>query len=143
MKNHSVGRTPQGMFLLMRRHPYLLTILLCALLLPFGFADRAKLTTASYIYLGITLSVLFAAAVFFFRLGLNLKENLLLCGIFTAGVTAAMLTVGCVADRTTAIAVIALIAAVGAAVFIRRFSTLDFRKIITLMLLLGIAIRFV
>ena len=143
MKNHSVGRTPQGMFLLLRRHPYLLTILLCALLLPFGFADRAKLTTASYIYLGITLSVLFAAAVFFFRLGLNLKENLLLCGIFTAGVTAAMLTVSYVADRTTAIAVTALIAAVGAAVFIRRYFTLDFRKIIALMILLGIAIRFV
>ena len=37
--NNKLQRTPQGLFNLMRRHPYLLTILLCGILLPFGYAD--------------------------------------------------------------------------------------------------------
>ena len=42
-------RTPVGLFSLMRRHPYLLTIMLCGLLLPFGLADRANITAGSYL----------------------------------------------------------------------------------------------
>ena len=54
-------QTPEGLFALMRRHPYLLTILLCGLLLPFGLADRANITAGSCIYLGVVLGAVSVA----------------------------------------------------------------------------------
>lgn len=143
MKLPRIPRSPEGLWRFLRCHPYLLTILLCALLLPFGFADRENLKTGSYVYLCAVICCVAWAVIFFFHLGRNLHEKLLLCGITTAGAFAAMMTIGYVEDQTTAIAVIALLAAVFAAVFIRRFFTLDFRVIIALLMLLGIIIRLI
>ena len=140
MESKKIQRSAGGMFRLMRQHPYLLTILICAVLLPFGYADRANLKKESYWYLGIVLCIAIVAAVFFFRIGKDLIEKLLLCGIAAAGIGASMLVLHLVDQKTIAIA---LIAAVAGALFIRRFFTLDERSIIALLILLGIAIRFV
>ena len=139
----TVTRSPGGMFQWMRRHPYLLTILLCAALLPFGYADRENIKPSSCWYLGLVLFGCCAAAIFFFRLGRNRSEKLLLCGITAAGIGASVMVISYVDQKTIAIAVIALIAAFGGALFIRRFYTLDDRCIIALLILLGIVIRFV
>ena len=136
-------RTPEGLFTLMRRHPYLLTIVLCALLLPFGLADRANITAGSCIYLGVVLGVISVIAVFVFNLGKNQTEKLLLCGIMLACITASMLTIGFVKNKAFAIAIIALIAAAAAVMFIRFNYKISDTLIIAVLIALGIAIRFV
>lgn len=136
-------RTPEGMFTLMRRHPYLLTIILCGILLPFGMADRANITTGSCVYLGVVMGALSVTAVFVFRLGKNLSEKLLLSGIMLACITASMLTIGFVKNKAYAIAIIALIVAVAAVLFIRFTYKIDDAVIIAVLIALGIAIRFV
>ncbi len=138
-----IQRTPQGLFSLMRRHPYLLTFLICALLLPFGFADRAKITAGSCIYLGIVCAVITIAAVFIFQLGKNMSENLLLSGIGILGIAAVMMIIGYVNNKALAIAIIALIVAVIGVAFIKINFGLSDTAIIALLILLGIAIRFV
>ena len=143
MSTNQWQRSPHGMFLWMRRHPYLLTILLCGVLLPFGYADRANLKPSSYVYLGVVLGAGAAAAIFTFRIGRALTERLLLCSIAAAGVTAAMMIVDDAENKTTAIALIAVLAAAAGALFIRRFFTPDARSVIMLLILLGIVIRFV
>ena len=136
-------RTPEGLFTLMRRHPYLLTIVLCALLLPFGLADRANITAGSCIYLGVVLGVISVIAVFVFNLGKNQTEKLLLCGIMLACITASMLTIGFVKNKAFAIAIIALIVAAAAVLFIRFTYKINDAVIIAVLIALGIAIRFV
>lgn len=141
--NNKLQRTPQGLFSFMRRHPYLLTILLCGILLPFGYADRAKINTGSCIYLGIIAAVASIAAIFGFNLGKSLVEKLILCGIAPVSVTAVMLIIGFVPQKTLAIALIALTVAVIAAFLMKRAGALSDTSIIMLLILLGIAIRFV
>ena len=135
--------TPEGLFALMRRHPYLLTILLCGLLLPFGLADRANITAGSCIYLGVVLGAVSVAAIFLFNLGKNRSEKLLLSGIMLACITASMLTIGFVKNKAFAIAIIALIAAAAAVMFIRFNYKISDTLIIAVLIALGIAIRFV
>ncbi|WP_405343760.1 ArnT family glycosyltransferase [Ruminococcus sp.] len=135
--------TPEGLFTLMRRHPYLLTILLCGLLLPFGLADRANITAVSCIYLGVVLGAISVAAVFVFHLGRNRSEKLLLSGIMLACITASMLTIGFVKNKAFAIAIIALIVAAAAVLFIRFNYQINDTLIIAVLIALGIAIRFV
>lgn len=139
----SIQRTPQGLFELMRRHPYLLTFLICGLLLPFGLADRANITVSSCVYLGIAAGIITVIAVFGFRLGRNMSEKLILCDIILLCIAACMLIIGYVENKAVAVAVIALILAVGGAVFIRMNYTLNDTAIIALLIGLGIAIRFV
>ncbi len=136
-------QTPEGLFALMRRHPYLLTILLCGLLLPFGLADRANITAGSCIYLGVVLGAVSVAAIFLFNLGKNMREKLLLSGIMLTCITASMLTIGYVRNKAFAIAIIALIAAAAAVVFIRFSYKISDTLIIAVLIALGIAIRFV
>lgn len=136
-------QTPEGLFALMRRHPYLLTILLCGLLLPFGLADRANITAGSCIYLGVVLGAVSVAAIFLFNLGKNQREKLLLSGIMLACIAASMLTIGFVKNKAFAIAIIALIAAAAAVVFIRFSYKISDTVIIAVLIVLGIAIRFV
>ena len=136
-------QTPEGLFALMRRHPYLLTILLCGLLLPFGLTDRANITTGSCIYLGVVLGAVSVAAIFLFNLGKNMREKLLLSGIMLACIAASMLTIGFVRNKAFAIAIIALIAAAAAVVFIRFSYKISDTLIIAVLIALGIAIRFV
>ena len=135
--------TPEGLFALMRRHPYLLTILLCGLLLPFGLADRANITAGSCIYLGVVLGAVSVTAIFLFNLGKNRSEKLLLSGIMLACITASMLTIGFVKNKAFAIAIIALIAAAAAVMFIRFNYKISDTLIIAVLIALGIAIRFV
>lgn len=136
-------QTPEGLFALMRRHPYLLTILLCGLLLPFGLADRANITAGSCIYLGVVLGAVSVAAIFLFNLGRNQREKLLLSGIMLACIAASMLTIGFVKNKAFAIAIIALIAAAAAVVFIKVNYEISDTLIIAVLIALGIAIRFV
>ena len=136
-------QTPEGLFALMRRHPYLLTILLCGLLLPFGLADRANITAGSCIYLGVVLGAVSVAAIFLFNLGKNQREKLLLSGIMLACIAASMLTIGFVKNKAFAIAIIALIATAAAVVFIRFSYKISDTVIIAVLIVLGIAIRFV
>lgn len=136
-------RSPQRLFNLMRRHPYLLTVLLCGILLPFGFADRANITTSSCIYLGIVLGVIAVAVIFLFNLGKNLTEKAILTGVSLLGITGAMLAVGYVQNKAVAVAIIAVITIAVMALFIRMNFLLSDTAIIALMMLLGIAIRFV
>ena len=136
-------RSPQRLFNLMRRHPYLLTVLLCGILLPFGFADRAKIHTSSCIYLGIALGVIAVAVIFLFNLGKNLTEKAILTGVSLLGITAAMLAVGNMQNKAVAVAIIAVITIAVMALFIRMNFLLSDTSIIALMMLLGIAIRFV
>ena len=136
-------RTPEGLFTLMRRHPYLLTIVLCGLLLPFGLADRANITAASCVYLGVVMGAISVTAVFVFNLGKNRSEKLLLSGIMLACITAGMLTIGFVENKAYAVALVALIAASAAVFFIRIAYKVNDAVIITVLIALGIAIRFV
>jgi len=136
-------RTPDGLFTLMRRHPYFLTFLICALLLPFGFADRAKITTGSCVYLGVVTGIIAIAAIFLFNLGKNLQEKLLLSGISVACAAACMLIIGSVENKAVAIAFVALALIIAAAAFLRFNNALSDTAIIALLILLGIAIRFV
>ena len=136
-------RTPEGLFTLMRRHPYLLTIVLCGLLLPFGLADRANITAASCVYLGVVMGAISVTAVFVFDLGKNRSEKLLLSGIMLACITAGMLTIGFVENKAYAVALVALIAASAAVFFIRIAYKVNDAVIIAVLIALGIAIRFV
>ena len=136
-------RTPEGLFTLMRRHPYLLTIVLCGLLLPFGLADRANITAASCVYLGVVMGAISVTAVFVFNLGKNRSEKLLLSGIMLACITAGMLTIGFVENKAYAVALVALIAASAAVFFIRIAYKVNDAVIIAVLIALGIAIRFV
>ena len=136
-------RTPEGLFMLMRRHPYLLTIVLCGLLLPFGLADRANITAASCVYLGVVMGAISVTAVFVFNLGKNRSEKLLLSGIMLACITAGMLTIGFVDNKAYAVALVALIVASAAVFFIRIAYKVNDAVIIAVLIALGIAIRFV
>ena len=136
-------RTPEGLFTLMRRHPYLLTIVLCGLLLPFGLADRANITAGSCVYLGVVMGAISVTAVFVFNLGKNRSEKLLLSGIMLACITAGMLTIGFVENKAYAVALVALIAASAAVFFIRIAYKVNDAVIIAVLIALGIAIRFV
>ena len=136
-------RTPEGLFALMRRHPYLLTIVLCGLLLPFGLADRANITAASCVYLGVVMGAISVTAVFVFNLGKNRSEKFLLSGIMLACITAGMLTIGFVENKAYAVALVALIAASAAVFFIRIAYKVNDAVIIAVLIALGIAIRFV
>ena len=136
-------RTQNDLFAFMRRHPYLLTILLCAILLPFSFADRASIKTGGCIWFGILIGVIAIAAIFFYNIGKNLREKLLLSAITAASVAAIMLIIGVVENKTLAIAVIALIIAAVATLFLRATYEINDRVIIAVLILLGIAIRFV
>ncbi len=127
----------------MRRHPYLLTVLLCGILLPFGFADRANITTSSCIYLGIVPGVIAVAVIFLFNLGKNSAEKAILTGVSLLGITAAMLTVGYVQNKAVAVAIIAVITMTVTALFLRANRLLSDTAIIALMMFLGMAIRFV
>ena len=138
-----LDRTPQGMFVLMRRHPYLLTFFICALLLPFGYADRAKITTGSCIYLGLATFIIAAAAIFLFNLGKDIKEKLLLTGITALCATACMMIIGYVENKAVAVAFVALALIIAAAFFLRINNAISDTAIIALLILLGIAIRFV
>lgn len=136
-------RTPEGLFAVLRRHPYLLTIVLCGLLLPFGLSDRANITAGSCIYLGVVMGAISVTVVFVFNLGKNRSEKLLLCGIMLACITASMLTIGFVENKAFAIAIITLIVAAAAVVFIRFTYKINDAVIIAVLIALGIAIRFV
>ena len=136
-------RTPEGMFALMRRHPYLLAVVLCCVLLPFGFASRANITASSCVYLGVVLGAITVAAVFLFNFMKGLIEKLLLCGFAVFCIAAFMLTIGFVRNKTLAIAVISLIVAAAAIVFIKLSFKISDTVIIALLIALGIAIRFV
>lgn len=136
-------RTPGGLFALMRRHPYLLCILLCAILLPFGYAERANITAASCIYLGAVLGVITVAAVFLFNLGRDLTEKLILCGVALAGIALCMVMIGYVENKAIAVAIVALIVALAAVSFLRLNFRIDTVTIIMVLMLLGVAIRFV
>lgn len=136
-------RTPEGLFTLMRRHPYLLTIALCGLLLPFGLADRGNITAGSCVYLGVVMGAVSVTAVFLFNLGKNRSEKLLLCGILIACIAASMLTIGFVKNKASAIAIVALVVAAAAVLFIRFNYKINDTLIIAVLIALGIAIRFV
>ena len=136
-------RTPEGLFAALRRHPYLLTIIICGLLLPFGLADRANITAGSCIYLGVVLGAVSVTAVFLFNLGKSSREKLLLCGIMLACITASMLAIGYVKNKALAIAIIAVIIAAAAIGFIKINFDVSDTVIIALLIALGIAIRFV
>lgn len=136
-------QTPEGLFALMRRHPYLLTILLCGLLLPFGLADRANITVGSCIYLGVVFGAVSIAAIFLFNLGRNQREKILLCVIMLACITASMLVIGLVKNKAFAIAIVALVVAAAAVVFIKVNYEINDALIIAILIALGIAIRFV
>ena len=136
-------RTPEGMLAVIRRHPYLLTVMLCGILLPFGLADRANITAGSCLYLGVVFCSLTVGAVFLFRFGKDRKEKLLLCVILIAGIAASMLTIGCVKNKACAIAIIALIVAAASVLFIRSKYQINDTIIIAVLIALGIAIRFV
>ncbi len=136
-------RTPEGLSLFLRRHPYLMTVLLCGLLLPFGFADRAKITAADCVRLGVILGAVGVGAVFFFNLGKNLSEKLILSGVSVLTTAAVMLIIGITENKALAIAFIALALAIAVSAFIRLSFTLSDRAIIAVLILLGIAIRFV
>ena len=140
---NKIQRTPQGLFSLMRKHPYLLTILLCAILLPFGYADRALINTGSCIYLGVIAAIASVTAIFGFNFGKSLVEKLILCGVCLVSVTAAMLIIGFVPQKTLAVSLIALTLAVIAAVLMKRSGAPGDASIIMLLILLGITIRFV
>lgn len=136
-------RTPEGLFAALRRHPYLLTIILCALLLPFGLADRANITAGSCIYLGVVLGAVSVTAIYLFNLGKNSREKLLLCGILLACIAACMLLIGYVENKALAIAIIAVVVAAAAIGFIKINYEVSDTVIIALLIALGIAIRFV
>ena len=138
-----ITRTPRGMFDLMRRHPYLLTILVCAALLPFGFAERSLINAWSCLYLGVVAAVACAAAVFFFNLGKNIKEKLIVMLITLAGVTASMLIIAYKDNKAPVIAFVALAIAVSASLLVKIYYELNDTVIIAVFILLGITIRFV
>lgn len=135
-------RTPQAMFAAMRRHPYLLTFVICGLLLPFGFADRANIQTSSCIYLGVAAAVIALSAIFYYNLGKTLPEKLVLSGVTAACIAACMLIIGYVSNKALAIPIIALILAAIAVVFIKFNYEISDTVIIALLIALGIAIRF-
>ena len=141
--NTQIQRTPEGLFALMRRHPYLLTIILCGLLTPFGFADRAEITVSSCIYLGVVAGVFAVFAVLYFNLGRNTSERLLLIVIALSYIAAAMILIGYFKNKTVTIAVIALISAFGVILFIRTYHYLSDYSVIAVFIVLGIVIRFI
>ncbi|MBQ3331451.1 MAG: glycosyltransferase family 39 protein [Ruminococcus sp.] len=138
-----IQRTPEGLFNLMRRHPYLLTVIICGLLLPFGFADRANITAGSCIYLGAVTGVIALAAIFFFRLGKDPVEKLILCVVTLSCIGACMLAIGYVKNKALAVAVVALVVAAALIGFIKINFEVSDTTIIALLIALGIAIRFV
>ena len=138
-----IQRTPEGLFAFMRRHPYLLTVVLCVLLLPFGLADRANITAVSCVYLGVVFGLFALTAIFFFNLGKNKTQNLILSGISLACIAACMLIIGIVKNKTVAIPIIALLVAAGAIAFIKLNYQISDRVIIAVLICLGITIRFV
>ena len=139
----ALQRSPRGLSELLRRHPYLFTFLICAVLLPFGFADRALITAGSCVYLGVVAAAAAVAAVFLFKLGKTLYESIILCVICVSGITACMMIIALVQNKTLAISIIALIVAVTAALFIKATFGISDTAIIALLIFLGITIRFV
>lgn len=139
----NIQRTPEGLFSLMRRHPYLLTVVICAILLPFGLADRANITAGSCIYLGVVLGAVSVAAIFFFNLGKNQREKILLCAVMLASIAACMLAIGYVKNKALAVAIVSVIVAAAAIAFIKINFEVSDAVIIGLLIALGIAIRFV
>ena len=142
MKN-KLERTPQGLFNVLRRHPYLFTILICGLLVPFGYADRDQLTTGSFIYLGIVLGASVLLAIWLFNIGKTVTLNLLLSGTAAAGAAFVMLVIGTVENKVLAIALTAVIVAACVIAALRLTDRLDDASVIAVLILLGIAIRFV
>ena len=136
-------RTPAGLFATMRRHPYLLTFVICGLLLPFGFADRANITASSCVYLGIVAGIVAVAAIFYYNLGRNLIEKLILSGVSLLCITACMLIISYVENKTIAIPIIALVVALLAVIFIKLNYEINDAVIIAVLIALGITIRFV
>ena len=136
-------RTPRDLSDLLRRHPYLFTVLLCAILLPFGYADRANLDGGCFVYLGVVLGAVSIAAIWYYRLGKDISGCLILSACAVGVIFAVMFVLSRVQNAAIAIAVIAPLIAAAAAVFIRFSFKLDYTVIIALLILLGIAIRFV
>ena len=136
-------RTPVGLFSMMRRHPYLLTFVICGLLLPFGLADRTNITASSCVYLGVIVGIAAVAAIFYYNLGNNLTEKLILSGVFLLCITACMLIIGCVENKTLAIPIVALIVALMAVLFIKLNYEISDTVVIAVLIALGITIRFV
>lgn len=137
-----IQRTPEGLFALMRRHPYLLTILICIILLPFGLADRANITAGSCIYLGVVLGAVSIAAILLFNFGKDRFEKLILCGLSLACIAACMMFIGFIKNKALAIAIIAVIIAAAAIAFIKINFEINDMVIIALLIALGIAVRF-
>ena len=136
-------RTPEGLFAFLRRHPYLLTIVLCGLLLPFGLADRANITAGNCVYLGVVMGAFALIAIFAFNLGKNTTEKLLLSGISLACIAACMLIISYVKNKAVAIPIVALLVAAGLIAFIKLNFEISDRVIIAVLIGLGITIRFV
>lgn len=118
-------------------------ILICFLLLPFGFADRAAITGGSCLYLGIVLGAISTAVIFFFRLGRTLSERLFFTAMTLIGVAASMLIINYVNNKAVAIAIIALIAAVIGVIVLTANEAVSDKTIIALLIILGLTIRFV
>lgn len=135
--------TPEGLFAFMCRHPYLLTIVLCGLLLPFGLADRANITGGSCIYLGVVMGLFSLIAIFLFNLGKNTTQNLILSCTSLACIAACMLIISIVKNKAVAISIVALLVAVGLVVFIKLNYEVSDKAIIAVLICLGITIRFV
>lgn len=136
-------KSAQGLIAFLSRHPYALTILICFLLLPFGFGDRANITGGSCLYLGIVLGAISTAVIFFFRLGKTLFERLFFTGMMLIGIIVSMLIISYVKNKAVAIAIIALIAAVIGIIILTATNAVSDKTVIALLIFLGIAIRFV
>ena len=130
-------------FEIMRRHPYMVVIIACAVLFPFGWCERDNITAGSVIYLGTALALIAAAMIFFSSLGRDLVEKIILFISTAACISIAMYVIYIVENRTLAIFLAALAAALLAAVMMRISGLLSDAGIVALMILLGIAIRFV
>ncbi len=136
-------RTPGGFFGFLRKHPYLLTILICMVLLPFSYADRARITTTGCILLGAGAAIAAVAVIFCFHFGKTTSEKIILSIICSFCAAAAVLVICLVDNKAVAIAAVALIVAIIAAVFIKINFELNDTVVIAVLILLGVTIRFV
>lgn len=124
------------------KHPFLSAAAMCLLLFFFGFCDKAKLTTESYIYAGVLLAAIFALLIVLGRIGRDYREMVVIF-LTAAGFTAVGLYLIFAFDNSPALFLwLALFLLAMTVALMRVTDTLSARNFIILMIMAGVVLRY-
>ena len=133
----------ESLFHILCRHPYFITGLACALLIPFGFTESSNLTTGSLYYAAVVCASVVALFVFGGHVGKDDKTRVVLwaSGTLFCGVSLFILDQTDYAPAVMLFMPLVLIAAM--ALLMKYCDNLTTRNLIVLMVAAGIILRFV